>query len=257
MGDLYSNKLWIEDTSNKVNQYKDEKEKALISLKAKQREENQNKFNFIKEILKENLDLQKIIKFIIAETKFKYKEIRKIIIILETSFFAVGIAVQGINCYYNINNKTNLILTFLVTSVIWTIIFFMANEITKKILYKKYIKRCKDIEINTEDLILVMDQFLYNYEKLLKEIPLKLLNHELRNSHKSNFDKYIYFISINNKSLRKKIRSKKLKIYKGIFCKNNDFINDMETLENNYFNTVFTYNRKDTLEEAVKSFLEI
>ncbi len=256
MANLYNNKLWTEDNNNEVYQQEEDNGTLIHNEKEKLRLKNQNKFDNIKNILKENMEFQERINLVILKTQFNYGKLKKKVQVVTIFFICFCILAMAGASYYTIKIKSYLLITLISVVIVMTILFLITIKVVKKSFYKVHIKKCDKMEINLENLVIWVGEILDNYGKLSEQVPLELVKSIPQKYSICNYDTYIIFICENNKNIKKKIKNKRLKIFKGIFCKNQYMLSIIEAAENNYFNTVFAYNRRDSLEEATKSYIE-
>lgn len=257
MGDLYNNKLCIEESMEDVYEQKEDTERLIINDEnEKLRLENQNKFDSIKSLLKQNMEFQDLINLVMVKTQFDYVKLKKKMKGVTIFFICLCILAIALGSYYAIKIKPYLLIKFLSLFVLIIILFLITRKIVRRRTYKIHVKNCNKLELNFKDLVLSVRGLLDNYGKLSGEIPVELAKCISKKHRICNYDKYFTFICENNKNIRKEIKNKKLKIFKGIFCKNKYMLSIIESAENNYFNTVFVYNRRDSFEEAIKSYLK-
>ena len=250
MGDFYNNKLWMESTYKVANEQDDE-----IGAEGNIRLENQKKFDDIKTILKENMELQEKIDSIVKKTRFNYKKMKKKLKLI-TAIFVGFCSIIFVAASFVINKiNVNLIITIPIMIILIIIMYLITRKIVKRNFYKNYKKKCTAKKIDLKNVVEMVSKVLDNHAKLTEEASLYFLVDLPKENKKSNSDNFYAFIYDNNKNI-KKIQYKKLKIYRGIFSQSNYMFSIIESVENNYFNTIFTYNRRDSLEEAAESYLK-
>lgn len=256
MEDLYNKKIIVEDIYNEVNQYKKNEVKYSEEEKQKIRLENQNKFDDIKNILKENIEFQDLINFIVLETNFDHSKLKKEMNRIKLFFLVFCVIIGSVVGYFTIRTKVYFITAIPVVIISMLILFLITKEIAKNKSFRNYSKKCRRKNITLKKITSVVNEILENYGKLAEIVPVEFLNIATKRYSKSSYDEYIAFIGYNNKNIKKKIKNKRLKVFKGIFSKSSYMFNEIEGAENNYFNTVFEYNKKDSLEEAITSYLQ-
>ena len=254
--DLNNNKQLMEDTYNKINEYKQEKEKSQLYQKEELRAKTQKKIYEIKEALNKNIQHQELINLILKETGFKYDKLRKLLNKLTLIFMCIYIITIGVVSYLFINKLVYLVIILSSSIIVITLLSVIIKMIVRVKFYKANIKKCKNMKLDLENIVELVEEILDNYIKLSEQLSTEFLKSIKKQQSKTDYDRYIALVGDNNKNLRKKIKNKKLHIYKGSFCKSKDMLIGIETIENNYFNTIFPFNRRNTLEEAIKSYLE-
>lgn len=255
MGELYNNKLWTEDKNNDGYEQEGDNESLIQIEKVDIRNESQKKFDDIKKILKANIRFQEQINRVLLETQFDYGKLKKKLR-GETVFFIGFCILIAAASYYTAKLKMYFLLTIPSVFVVMIILLLIARTITKKRFYKAHVKKCNQLGIDIENVVSQVGEILDNHVTLAEQVPAQLLKIIPQKYNKCNYDRYHNFMCDNNKNIKKRIKNKRLKIFKGIFCKSQYMFSIMDGAENNYFNTVFAYNRKESLEEATKSYLQ-
>lgn len=254
--DLSTNKQLLEETYNKINEYKQEKKKSVLYENEKVRTNTQSKIYEIKEVLNQNIQQQELINLILKETDFNYEKLRGSLNKINIMFGCFYILTVGVASYLFFNKLIYLIIIISGFSILIALLFVAIKKIIRRNFYRHNIKKCKNMKLDLENIVELVEEILDNHIKLVEQLNTEFLTSLKKQYKKTDYDRYIFLVSENNKKLKTKVKNKKLRIYKGIFCESKDVLNGIETVENNYFNTVFPFNRRDTLEEAIKSYLE-
>lgn len=125
----------------------------------------------------------------------------------------------------------------------------------KSFYLKKYITDCNNINVNTENLLAIVEALLDNCLVLKEQIDKKVFKILLNKPLKIKYNTYIDFICYIDEKLNTKL--KRLKDIKGIISNNVEMLRIIENIENNYFNTIFEENRENTLKDAVDAYYEL
>lgn len=226
--------------------------------KNKLRKETQEKFRSIEKILEKNVEIEKNIKKILDESNFHIYSITKIKYIC-LSFIVAVLLITSIIVWelhlIPLNFKLFFMLIPLILILISSICYYTVTYICIKMIYRKHINSCKNITFANKNLINLISELLDNQLTISDLLPHSFFKYFIKRHYKTNFDKYIGFLSKHSKTLIKKTKNKNLNIYQGIFVQNSELLDKIIIIEAQYFSSMFRKPLADTIEECVEKFL--
>lgn len=254
------NKISIEKTYKKLKEDEITGQELVREERKKKREETYEKFIYINERLKENILIQQAIKDVINELKFNIKDTTRpnYAYYLLFIFTTIAMVTFSILCkfniiYFNIKNFfIPIVMTFILINVI---AFYVTRHIKKRKTYSKYINLCKKNNVNNESVFELINTLLDNSALIADVLPKSFFNYFIKEYSKNKFDLYINFLCKNNKTLLKKYKNKRLRLYKGRYNRNTEILLDIEEMQNNYFHSKISGPIVDTIDECLKKFL--
>lgn len=224
------------------NKLLDETEELQPCINRTKEEEN---FKVLKESLEASLKLKHEIEGTITSLAIQYNKLLKIKLIVLICTVALLTAFEVLFFTYSY--------MFIIIPLVTLALVISLLKLLDLLAYRLHMKK-----IDLANLTLDLEQLLIEHEAIINKTPHKLLRYLLKQNNKSKaFERGIYIVCKNNKALRHKLKATGLLSKKGIFESDEELLDTIVTIEDNFFNTIFAYYRKNTLKEAVDKYFEI
>lgn len=256
------NKVTTEDICDDIRKTEIYKDELLSEQRKYKREETYKKFQELKKLVNENVQIQETIKKIMKESKFNVKDTKKFNYVYYVLSGSIVLVDAVIICMYNVMKMNidlfNLFLYLAAgTILISCFTFNITKSMIRKRVYKKYLRSCKKSNINNENTIKSIEVLLDNNLRIRKLMPISYFKYFTKEYGQSSIDDFIAFLCRNNNLILKKCRNRGLSIYKNIYSRNMDLLLDIEEIENNYFLSNLRGTLYDSIDECVEKFLNL